>query len=252
MKRNLMKITISIALAVLFLVSGVTIECEENDNQLPEITILYPSYGQEPAYLNVSGIAFDTNGIIEWVEVSLNGKDWWTANGTTNWYFNISKISGFIDVKYTLYARSYNGKNYSKIESVIFPIGNIPPRCWIISPLLNQTVKGLVEIFGTASDFNGNDTIILVEISIDKDWFVVYGTTNWTYLWNSTKVPDGIYNITAFAYDEAGESSWIYPLRTIYVKNNEESNDTKGFELLVILISLSFLILFRKRIKSFT
>lgn len=71
----------------------------------------------------------------------------------------------------------------------------------ILSPANNSYVKGSVVIRGGARCDTDNTTIERMEISINGgDWHLAAGTISWSYLWNTTHVPDGLYSIQVRAF----------------------------------------------------
>ena len=65
----------------------------------------------------------------------------------------------------------------------------------------NEVVSGIVMITGSASDSNGDDSIVRVEIKIHNDeWITVEGTTEWSYEW-ITYPYEGSCNILVRAWD---------------------------------------------------
>lgn len=88
----------------------------------------------------------------------------------------------------------------------------------VLSPKRWDTVKGVVEIRGTAKSTNPNTTIQKVEIKIDPDgeWEIVSGTTNWSYIWDTTNVSDGKHTLFVRVYD--GGSYSEYYVLPLYVR----------------------------------
>jgi len=81
-------------------------------------------------------------------------------------------------------------------------MGNYPPSVYITFPVENDNVSGFVNISGTASDQNGNNTLTQVQVNIDnKSWNNATGTENWNYSWNTAEETDGIHTIYARSYD---------------------------------------------------
>jgi hypothetical protein len=64
----------------------------------------------------ITGAAHDPDGEVIRVEVNVSGK-WVNATGTSSWSYqwNTTKV---LDGKYTIYARAFDGHNYSKIVRV--------------------------------------------------------------------------------------------------------------------------------------
>jgi hypothetical protein len=76
------------------------------------------------------------------------------------------------------------------------------PTLAITSPSPGAGVSGTIEITGTADD---NASVATVEVRIDDGAYdLASGTTNWSYTWDTTTVPDGEHTITAKATDTSG------------------------------------------------
>lgn len=81
------------------------------------------------------------------------------------------------------------------------PVQNAQPEVNIISPAQYSIVSGVLTIQGTTSDKDGNETVQLVEYSLNSvDWTAANGTMNWSFLWDSRTVVNGqvIFDIRAF------------------------------------------------------
>lgn len=234
-------------------------EANTMGNQPPTVTITYPIYGEEPSHFNFTGTAYDPDGTVEKVEIKLGHGEWQLANGTTSWYFNFTKrypdVHGWINGAYTLYARSYDGINYSNTASVRFPVGNVVTHTEITSPSHNETVSGTVIIRGTASDLNGNDTIVQIEIEIISlvegwnKWHTANGTTNWYYEWDTTTVDNGTYHVLARGCDEE-ECSNVMPYVRVIVNNKKDDGGIAGFEMVLLLGAVALVLILTKRRKS--
>jgi len=79
---------------------------------------------------------------------------------------------------------------------------NEPPFIEILYPYDGTTVSNLVMISGTASDPDGDDDLVQVEVQIDSDnWTIAQGTDQWSYDWITYRLNDGPYTIRARAWD---------------------------------------------------
>ncbi len=78
---------------------------------------------------------------------------------------------------------------------------NIKPDVEIIYPNQGSTVSKIVTISGTASDPDGNDELLEVEIRIDGKWVLVEGNTKWSYEWKTYEIQDGSYTIQVRSWD---------------------------------------------------
>jgi hypothetical protein len=83
-----------------------------------------------------------------------------------------------------------------------------PPLCSIDSPVDEATIAGNVTVLGNASDPDGNETLVTVEVrvhsvggSYDSNWKVANGTVGWNYTINTTALINGPYEISARSYD---------------------------------------------------
>jgi len=101
----------------------------ENENEIPGILIAYPHEGDIiSGILNISGSAYDRDGDVERIEVSITQSNeeymiWKQANGASEWYYiwNTSHEDNGI---YRISARSFDGKDYSIIFSVNVTLNN--------------------------------------------------------------------------------------------------------------------------------
>jgi len=68
---------------------------------------------------------------------------------------------------------------------------NEKPLVSIDYPLDGMTVSNIVMISGEASDPNGDDELVYVEVKIDDKWNIADGTTKWSYEWRAYEIDDG-------------------------------------------------------------
>jgi len=99
-----------------------TIQIESDIPIRPSVKILSPLDGSS-VYGNVtiSGIAISIDAPIQIVELEINELGWFTVLGTTTWTYewDTTKLSsGFYNIK----ARSYDGTNYSTIDTVTIKV----------------------------------------------------------------------------------------------------------------------------------
>jgi len=79
---------------------------------------------------------------------------------------------------------------------------NEKPAVEILYPHGGTTVSGIVMISGIASDEDGNDTLMSVEVKIDdENWSIADGITEWSYDWRTYNVTDGSYSVYVRAWD---------------------------------------------------
>ena len=83
---------------------------------------------------------------------------------------------------------------------------NEKPLVFINYPLDGMTVSNIVMISGEASDPDGDDELVYVEVKIDDKWNIADGTTKWSYDWRAYEIDDGLYNIYVRAWDGTDHS----------------------------------------------
>jgi hypothetical protein len=95
-------------------------------NQKPTVTITYPSDGATVSTLvMISGTASDpdSHDNVSSVEVRINDGDWITADGTTLWGYEWVTYT-LQNGMYSISARSYDGKDYSTVETITVTLRN--------------------------------------------------------------------------------------------------------------------------------
>jgi Bacterial Ig domain len=95
-------------------------------NKKPIVTITYPYDDTTVARLvMISGTASDPDeeDNISSVEVKIGENNWTTATGTTLWSYDWTAYSAQ-NGRYTISARSYDGKEYSVIQSITLTVNN--------------------------------------------------------------------------------------------------------------------------------
>lgn len=190
-------------------------------NILPSVQITSHSGGEVVSgEVKIRGTAVDHDGNVELVEVRIDdNNNWITVVGTTSWAYTWDTTT-YSNGEHVVYARAGDDADeYSQIKSVTLIVsngGNIPPVVNILLPA-SGTISGIVNIRGTASDLDGDDTITSVQVKIDDGWEYVDGTTDWSYNWDTTTLDDGNYTIYVRAYDDLDYS--MLKSVTVYVDN---------------------------------
>ncbi|GFO63689.1 Ig-like domain-containing protein [Geomonas paludis] len=124
---------------------------------------------------------------------------------------------------YTLTVKGYDaagnvGVSQSSTVNVANPVKDtIAPTVSITSPANRTTVSGVVTIKASASD---NVGVTKVEFYIGGRYLTSLGSAPYSYAWDTTKVSNSTYVVTAIAYDAAGnkkQSSNVY----VTVKNRK-------------------------------
>ncbi|MCJ2556432.1 MAG: right-handed parallel beta-helix repeat-containing protein [Candidatus Thermoplasmatota archaeon] len=99
-----------------------------HQNQMPSCAFISPSTGETVSDRHaVIGAATDSDGTIEFVEVRIGGGGWIEAIGTTSWSYDLD-TTVFSNGQHTVYARSFDGTDYSALATVTFTISNAEER----------------------------------------------------------------------------------------------------------------------------
>jgi len=103
----------------------------------------------------------------------------------------------------TLYVNDQNGHNVSaRISITVERAPDRPPVLAVIFPLDNGELSGVATIRGTASDQDGNETLVSVEYSVDKGaWNTADGLTSWSFELNTSKLSNGKHRLAFRAFD---------------------------------------------------
>lgn len=81
----------------------------------------------------------------------------------------------------------------------------VAPACLLAQPLPEARVSGNLLIAGTAAD---NLAVVRTEFRLDEnEWVATAGTTNWSYLLDTTRFLNGSHRLEARALDAAGNAS---------------------------------------------
>jgi parallel beta-helix repeat protein len=140
-------------------------------------------------------------------------------------------------------------------KAIIIPINQIP-TCSISSPITGSTIKGNIEINGTASDSDGE--VQKVEIKIDDgNWIQVDGTTSWSYSLNTTSLSNDEHTLYVRAFDGTDYSSENHINILINNPSPESVEERSIFEelwlwaiIILIIIAILILILLTRRKKD--
>ncbi|MEM5947079.1 Ig-like domain-containing protein [Spirochaetia bacterium 38H-sp] len=155
--------------------------------------------------VTVSGMVFDDDGIdrIYW---RLDENQWQEIPAEHNFAINLP-ISSLTDNEHTIqiYAKDIFGIESEPVTRTI-RVSLKEPEAILTSPTVDTTIKGSIELKGTAFDNNGMDSILLSldnGTSYKKAELNVEGT-EWTYPLDTTLLKDGTYAIQILARDAYG------------------------------------------------
>lgn len=94
-------------------------------NQRPECEIFAPGHGDTlSGSYTVRGIASDSDGSLNKVEIKIDNGEWILANGKKSWSleWDTTTVS---NGEHTIHARSFDGEDYSSTDSVAITVDNV-------------------------------------------------------------------------------------------------------------------------------
>ncbi|NLX48208.1 MAG: hypothetical protein GXY70_08600 [Euryarchaeota archaeon] len=202
--------------------SGVTVIV---DMTSPSLEILSPEDGSynSTGNVTVTWVAEDATAGIDRSEVSVDGGDWTTANGTSYALSELDEGSHTVQVRTCDLAGNFNG------SSVSFTVDITAPSLEITSPENGSyNNNGSVTVVWTGSD--GLSGISGYEVSLDgAAWAEAAGTQH------TFELTDGVHTIHVRAHDLAGNSvgsnvtltvDTVSPLLNILSPNDGSYNST--------------------------
>ncbi|MCK5292897.1 MAG: right-handed parallel beta-helix repeat-containing protein, partial [Thermoplasmata archaeon] len=97
------------------------------ENQSPNCTITAPATGASVmGVMWITGKAADSDGFVQNVEVRIDSSGWLEANGNESWSLNWD-TTNLSNGEHTLFARSFDGENYSIEATVHLNVNNPTP-----------------------------------------------------------------------------------------------------------------------------
>ena len=115
---------------------------------------------------------------------------------------------------------------------------NEKPVVEISYPRNNMLVSNLVMISGTASDPDGDNDLVSIEVKVkNDDWEIADGTAKWSYNLNAFKLEDGSYQISVRAWDGKEYSD----VKTITVQiDNPETVESDSHKWAIFIAAANF------------
>ncbi|MBJ6801436.1 Ig-like domain-containing protein [Geomonas propionica] len=185
--------------------------------QAPTTAITYPSNSATVAgTVSVTADAADNVGVTK-VEFYVNGA--LQATIPSSPYVYSWNTGALAPGSYTLMTKAYDAAgNIGQSQSVTVNVANdlTAPTVSLTSPGNNMTVSGSVNIAASASD---NVGVSRVEFYLNNALLSATNMAPYSYAWNSKTVANGVYNLTAKAYDAAGNLGQSQVL-TVNVSND--------------------------------
>ncbi len=78
---------------------------------------------------------------------------------------------------------------------------NRKPNVEITYPYDGAVVSKIVTVSGTATDPDGDDNLLKVEVTINNKWDTAEGNNLWSYEWKAFEIEDGFYTVKVRSWD---------------------------------------------------
>jgi len=177
-------------------------------NEPPAVTIVSPSEGDVVSgIVTIEGTASDADGTVELVEVKIDDGNWQQATGTSSWSYSWDTTL-YSNGEHTIYARAFDGTDYSNIASVNVTVnnGNSPPTCSLNADPTSGEAPLTVTFSITASDPDGS--IASWQLDVDNDGAAEYSSSgNPPSTLQHTYNDEGVYTAVLSVTDNEGVSA---------------------------------------------
>lgn len=151
----------------------------------------------------ISGLLLDDDGVKE-VYYRIDGQGEFKVVEAANSFQVPVSLNDITDTKHfvEVFAVDLNGTR-GKVERRDFVVSRSGPTSLLLKPDVKITQKGKVILEGTSEDPNG---VALVLISFDNGntFYKMRGTSQWSYLLDTSIIADGIYTFLIRAVDTTG------------------------------------------------
>ncbi len=177
-------------------------------NDPPVVVISAPTEGARVSgVVTVSGSASDDTAVIG-VYLRVDGGEWTEVTGTGTWSMDLDTTS-LADGAHTIDVMAYDDGQGSSVATVHIDVMNAgtpndPPVVRILRPVPASTIRGTVQVNGTATD---DTAVTSVSVQVgDGPWGAATGTSEWSYSLDTTAFEDGILALRVKASDGQLES----------------------------------------------
>ncbi|WP_318556464.1 Ig-like domain-containing protein [Geobacter anodireducens] len=194
---------------------SVTVNNQTGDTTAPTVSITAPANNATvKGSITISASASDNVKVTK-VEFYLDNVLKRTDTSSPFTYsLNTTSVSDGI---HTLTAKAYDAAGNIGESTVTVKVANdtTAPTVSLSAPASGATVSGVVSVNATATD---NLAVAKVEFYVNNVLASTDTTSPYSYIWDTTTVANGVYSLTAKAYDAAGNSK-VSTAVTVTVNN---------------------------------
>lgn len=195
------------------------------DDQAPSVAIISPSGGEVTGVVPVDIEAADNVGVVR-AELWVNGKK--TVTDALAPFAFAWDSSNLASGDYTLTIRAFDAAgNQGVSQGVLVTVDNSSviddeaPIISISAPTRGE-VSGTVAVNVSATD---NVAVARVELFVNGQKLLVSDQPPFAFAWDTTSLSDGVYNLTAHAFDEA-DNEGISSAVSVTVQNSAAEDTT--------------------------
>lgn len=195
------------------------------DDQAPSVTIVSPSGGEVTGIVAVDVEATDNVGVVR-TELWVNGKK--TVTDTLAPFAFAWDSSNLASGDYTLTVRAFDAAgNQGVSQDVLVTVDNSniiddeAPVISISAPTGGE-VSGIVNVNVDAAD---NVAVARVALFVNGQQLLVSDQSPFAFAWDTTLLSDGVYDLTAHAFDEA-DNEGVSSAVSVTVRNAAKEDVT--------------------------
>ncbi|UCE39197.1 MAG: lamin tail domain-containing protein [Thermoplasmata archaeon] len=191
------------------------------DNSEPILTITSPSddeyVSDTTSYINATATDGAYTPIVEY---KVDTGSWNLMGGGPALWSSIWDTTGYRAGEHTITVRARDTLNHISQQTVNVIVDNNNPICSILSPVWGQFIEGTLTVKVHASDTVGIDHVDITIFGSTVTATYNSGTGYYEYVESTSAHVDGIYDLSATAYDFSGRTITDGPV-TFKIDNNE-------------------------------
>jgi subtilase family protein/Big-like domain-containing protein len=198
------------------------------DDQAPSVAIISPNGGEVTGIVPVDVEASDNVGVVR-AELWVNGKI--MVTDTLAPFAFAWDTSNLAQGDYTLTVHAFDAAgNQGTSQNVLVTVDNSSviddeaPAISISAPTSGGEVSGIVDVTINATD---NVVVARVALFANGQQILTSDQSPFALVWDTTLLPDGSYNLTAHAFDEA-DNEGISSAVSVIVQNNSSVIDDEA------------------------
>jgi hypothetical protein len=174
------------------------------DNTDPSLNIVTP-IDEEILGGNYTITVAASDIFLNSVNFKIDSGGWQNFNGTEPSWTKVMDTSTLTDGMHTLTVKVVDNMSHVTEQAIDFIVDNTNPSCNLVSPFTDQFLEGVFTFKVSASDTVGIDKVTIDIFSDTVQTTINRQTGYYEYQINTLTVPDGTYNVTAFAHDLSGK-----------------------------------------------